>query len=134
MRTKEFEQFIDKTSKIVERALTGSEDILGPSIFMEDLGDEDEGERAMEKANASKEKLVSLFTFQDNVATQRTITSLEWQPNVSSLIIITMLGERFADVYLQQVQGVLTQRVRRHDQSVLDESQKEARSHIDLAV
>ena len=30
---------------------------------MEDTGDEDEGERAMEKANASKEKLVSLFTF-----------------------------------------------------------------------
>ncbi len=30
MRTKEFESFIDKTSKIVERALTGSEDILGP--------------------------------------------------------------------------------------------------------
>lgn len=42
MRTKEFEVFIDKTSKIVERALTGSEDILGPSIFLDSfLEDED---------------------------------------------------------------------------------------------
>ena len=41
MRTKEFETFIDKTSKILERALTGSEDILGPSIFFDDFdGDE----------------------------------------------------------------------------------------------
>ena len=41
MRTKEFETFIDKTSKILERALTGGEDILGPSIFFEDFdGDE----------------------------------------------------------------------------------------------
>jgi hypothetical protein len=38
MRTKEFESFIDKTSKIVERALTGSEDILGPSILFDDVG------------------------------------------------------------------------------------------------
>jgi hypothetical protein len=37
MRTKEFETFIDKTSKILERALTGSEDILGPSIFFDDF-------------------------------------------------------------------------------------------------
>jgi hypothetical protein len=41
MRTKEFESFIDKTSKIVERALTGSEDILGPAIFFDDFDDED---------------------------------------------------------------------------------------------
>lgn len=33
VRTKEFESFMDKTSKMIERALTGSEDILGPSLF-----------------------------------------------------------------------------------------------------
>lgn len=46
MRTKEFEGFIDKTSKIIERALTGSVDILGPSFFLEEIAGvegEDEG-------------------------------------------------------------------------------------------
>ena len=43
MRTKEFESFIDKTSKIVERALTGSEDILGPAILFDDFDGEEDG-------------------------------------------------------------------------------------------
>jgi len=53
--------------------------------------------------NASRDKLNSLFTFQDTVATQRTITSLEWSPSVSNFRKI-QIGERFADVYLQQMQ------------------------------
>jgi hypothetical protein len=36
MKTKEFDIFINKTSKIVERALTGSVDILGAGFFFED--------------------------------------------------------------------------------------------------
>ena len=43
VRTKEFESFMDKTSKMVERALTGSEDILGPSLFLEGLSEELDG-------------------------------------------------------------------------------------------
>ena len=39
VRTKDFETFIDKTSKMIERALTGAEDILGPSLFLEGLSD-----------------------------------------------------------------------------------------------
>jgi len=44
MRTKEFETFINKTSKIVERALTGSVDVLGASLFLEDFSSLGEGE------------------------------------------------------------------------------------------
>jgi len=86
MRTKEFETFIDKTSKILERALTGSEDILGPSIFFEDFDGDEEGLKALSDINnSSKDKLNSMFTFQDNVATQRTVTSLQWSPSVSTI-------------------------------------------------
>ena len=64
MRTKEFETFIDKTSKIVERALTGTEDILGPSIFFTDFDDDEEGTNAKSDMNNSqRDKLNSLFTF-----------------------------------------------------------------------
>jgi hypothetical protein len=64
MRTKDFETFIDKTSKIVERALTGGEDILGPAIFYDDFDDEEEsGAAKADTNNASKDKLNALFTF-----------------------------------------------------------------------
>ena len=64
MRTKEFETFIDKTSKIVERALTGTEDILGPSLFFADFDDDEEGTNAKsDMNNAQRDKLNSLFTF-----------------------------------------------------------------------
>ena len=79
VRTKEFESFMDKTSKMVERALTGSEDILGPSLFLEGLGDALDGDEASSSllgANNNREKLVSLFTFMDDKQTNRTVTSL----------------------------------------------------------
>jgi hypothetical protein len=65
MRTKEFENFIDKTSKIVERALTGTEDILGPNIFFDDdLEEGEDGKKATsDMNNATRDKLNSLFTF-----------------------------------------------------------------------
>ena len=70
VRTKEFESFMDKTSKMVERALTGSEDILGPSLFLEGLSEELDGEESSNMLGGiggsnSRDKLVSLFTFMD---------------------------------------------------------------------
>jgi len=126
MRTKEFETFIDKTSKILERALTGSEDILGPSIFFDDFDGDEQGLKALSDINnSSKDKLNSVFTFQDNVATQRTVTSLQWSPSVSALLRFKRgVGERFADVYLQQVPRVQGRRVRWDDQLVLFESEE----------
>ncbi len=53
MRTKEFESFIDKTSKIVERALTGSEDILGPAVFFEDFDGDEDGQKATQDMNTA---------------------------------------------------------------------------------
>jgi hypothetical protein len=112
VRTKEFEYFMDKTSKMVERALTGSEDILGPSLFLDGLSEELDGE---ESANIlggiggsnSRDKLVSLFTFMDEKQTNRTVTSLQWSPTVSFLNDLTyFIGQRSSHVYLQQVQRI----------------------------
>jgi hypothetical protein len=88
VRTKEFESFMDKTSKMVERALTGSEDILGPSLFLEGLSEELDGEESSNMLGGiggsnSRDKLVSLFTFMDEKQTNRTVTSLQWSPTVS---------------------------------------------------
>ena len=84
VRTKDFENFIDKTSKMVERALTGSEDILGPSLFLEGLSDELDGEETNLHGITSnnRDKLVSMFQFMDDKPTNRTVTSLEWSPQV----------------------------------------------------
>ena len=43
-RTKEFENFISKASKIVERALEGSVDVLGASQFFEEININADGE------------------------------------------------------------------------------------------
>lgn len=85
MRTKEFETFINKTSKIVERALTGSADVLGASLFLENfssLGEGEDGQKAAELGLQGREKIVPLFTFQDSEPTLRTVTSIEWNPKV----------------------------------------------------
>lgn len=88
VRTKEFESFMDKTSKMVERALTGSEDILGPSLFLEGLSEALDGEESSNNHNGigpnNRDKLVSMFTFMDEKQTNRTVTSLQWSPSVSS--------------------------------------------------
>jgi hypothetical protein len=77
MKTKEFENFINKTSKIVERALTTNIDVLG--AFFDDGGDD------LSKATGilKGDKVTSLFTFQDNEPMKRAITSIEWSPKVS---------------------------------------------------
>lgn len=86
MKTKEFDTFINKTSKIVERALVSTTDILGPGFFFEDgiTGSEaEEGARAAEASVSQRERLVPLFTFEDAESNQRTVTSIEWSPKVS---------------------------------------------------
>jgi len=90
--TKEFERFINKTSKMVERALTGNVDVLGASLFFDDLsafgsGGEvgEDGQKMLggEMSSMNKEKLNPMFTFQDNQPMLRSITSIEWSPKVS---------------------------------------------------
>ena len=57
MKTKEFENFINKTSKIVERALNTNIDILG-SFF------DDHSEESSKNLGAMKgDKIKALFTF-----------------------------------------------------------------------
>ncbi len=89
MKTKEFETFINKTSKIVERALTGAVDVFGASMFLEEIsgvgGDGEIGQKSSDnlRSQQHRERLVPMFTFQDNEPTLRTITSIEWSPKVS---------------------------------------------------
>ena len=77
MKTKEFESFINKTSKIVERALSNSVDVLG--AFFDD-GREDSAKAALNMGK--NERIQTLFTFQDNEPLKRAITSIEWSPKV----------------------------------------------------
>ena len=66
MLTKEFEQFMSKTSKMVERALDGGEDVIGPSSFFEAIRQGEDGDddmKGMQMSMQSKEKLIPLFTF-----------------------------------------------------------------------
>lgn len=79
MKTKEFESFISKTSKIVERALSTNIDVLG-AFFDEDF---DDGSKAM--SVSKNDKITPMFTFQDNEPMKRTITSIEWSPKVHLL-------------------------------------------------
>ena len=77
MKTKEFESFINKTSKIVERALSNSVDVLG--AFFDD-GREDSAKAALNMGK--NDRIQTLFTFQDNEPLKRAITSIEWSPKV----------------------------------------------------
>lgn len=90
MKTKEFDIFINKTSKIIERALTGNVDVLGSSWFFDEghaEGEDEDGIKASDKVVQQRERLVPLFTFQDNEPNQRTVTSIEWSPQVSCYAI-----------------------------------------------
>lgn len=52
MKTKEFDIFINKTSKIIERALTGNVDVLGSSWFFDEghaEGEDEDGIKASDK-------------------------------------------------------------------------------------
>jgi hypothetical protein len=80
MKSKEFENFINKTSKIVERALSTNIDVLG--AFFDDVEDENAKGAHLLKGD----KITALFTFQDNEPLRRAITSLEWSPKVSRFI------------------------------------------------
>jgi len=86
MKTKEFENFINKASKIVERALVSTADILGPSLFLDNgdaSGEGEEAARATQASASQRERLVPLFTFDDAESNKRTVTSIEWSPKVS---------------------------------------------------
>jgi hypothetical protein len=85
MKTKEFDTFINKTSKIVERALVSSGDILGPGLFFDKgaaSGEGEEATRATQDSASQRERLVPMFTFEDAESNKRTVTSIEWSPKV----------------------------------------------------
>lgn len=78
IKTKEFEAFINKTSKIVERALNTG--IYGDAVSMFFDDDTEDDSKAMSMLKG--DKITSMFTFQDNEPLKRAITSIEWSPKV----------------------------------------------------
>lgn len=81
MKQKDFENFINKTSRIMERALNQDFDITG--AFFET----DDSDQTKASSMIKGDKITQMFTFQDDIPLKRAITSIEWSPKV----IINML-------------------------------------------
>lgn len=101
MKQKDFENFITKTSKIIERALNSETNIMG-SFF-----DDDDQSSQSKAAGLSKgDKIMPLFAFSDTEPIKRAITSIEWSPkvNISSLSlyknIITSINHFYFNYFI----------------------------------
>ena len=77
MKQKDFENFINKTSRIVERALNSEFDITG-AFF-----DNDDSDQTKASNMVKGDKITQMFTFQDDLPLKRAITSIEWSPKVN---------------------------------------------------
>ena len=80
MSTKVFNEFIDKTGRIMERALDQEFDIVG-DFFMDD---DEENENAKKSKG---EKLTHQFVFQPNVKVKRVVTCMDWNPRHPELLL-----------------------------------------------
>ncbi len=81
MKTKDFEQFFDKTSRIIERALDSE---MNPLM---NFFEQDNTEQVA--LGAKHEKMTHQFTFMETEPPKRAITSIDWSPKVSELIFNT---------------------------------------------
>lgn len=79
MRTKEFEAFFDRTSRIIERAIDSDFAIL-KDYFAEDGEDESQ-------AVSRGDKIHHQFTFMENEFLRRAISSIDWSPKVPELLL-----------------------------------------------
>ena len=86
MKQKDFENFITKTSRIMERALNTEYDITG-AFF-----DTDESDSAKASGMVKGDKITQLFTFQDDIPLKRAITSIEWSPKVRIMLLTFLSG------------------------------------------
>ena len=91
MKKKPFQDFLTKTSRIIERALDNQFDVIG-DFFAED---EDEENARM---NRKREKIQQQFIFQPNQHLKRAVTSMDWSPKVSDFTFLCLI-----DFYLRSV-------------------------------
>lgn len=108
MKTKNFEEFMGKASRIVERALDQEFDVVG------DFFEESDDEGATGKKQKG-DKITQQFIFQPNMHIKRAVTSMDWSPKVSEPIdsffvtfgynlFLFSTGSRTPPRQLQQVQ------------------------------
>ena len=83
MKSKEFDDFFSKTSRILERALDNDFDVIGDFF-----ADEDEDLENLFKQQKGA-KIQQQFIFQPNVQTKRTVTSMDWSPKVGELLLVS---------------------------------------------
>lgn len=79
MRTKEFDAFFDRTSRIVERALDSDMNILKDYFIEDDQEDRATGQRG--------DKLHYQFSFMEKDSMKRAISSIDWSPKEPDLLL-----------------------------------------------
>ena len=80
MATKNFDDFLDKTGRIVERAIDSEFDIVGDFFI-------DDDNEAGEKKKTKGEKLTKNFVFQQTVQVKRAVTAMDWSPKHTELLL-----------------------------------------------
>ena len=76
MQKRGFEEFLTKSSRIIERALDQEFDVVG------DFFEESDDEGAAGKKQKG-DKITQQFIFQQNLHMKRAVTSMDWSPKVS---------------------------------------------------
>jgi hypothetical protein len=82
MKRKDFDEFLTKTTRIVERALGQNFDVIG-DFFAEEEDDANLGQQN------KREKIAQAFIFAPNQHLKRMVTSMDWSPKVSELIMVS---------------------------------------------
>ena len=83
MARKDFNAFLEKTGRIIERALDQDFDVVG-DFFAED--EEEDGEKRNRMKN---DKISQAFVFQPAKNLKRMVTSMDWSPTVGELILVS---------------------------------------------
>ena len=75
MKKKDFDEFLTKSSRLIDRALNQEFDIMGEYF-------ENEEDEAATNKYKKGEKITQQFIFQPNVLVKRAVTSMDWSPKV----------------------------------------------------
>ena len=81
MKEKPFEDFLKKSSRIMERALNVEFDVIG-NYF-----DDSETEEDQTRNVVRGDKITKMFTFREKEKLQRTVSSIDWSPKVNELLL-----------------------------------------------
>lgn len=76
MQKKDFEEFVNKSSRILERAMDQEFDVVGGILVDDD-----------EKVKFKKDKVTQQFVFQPQVQMKRAVNSIDWSPAVPELLL-----------------------------------------------